>query len=190
MLNLLPPELKQNRRAKTFLFSTTLIYTLIVSAVGLSLLGIATWNFLQQAQISDKTARVDQLTSQKRAKGEIVSQASFIEDRLNSATQYQDSRQWDEVLTEVASATPTNVTLQDVGLTSPKYKPSIELSITGSTNDRRSIVLFRDKLDASSTISGTKLLTISEETTGKDKSFVFSLSATYDQPKAKDADKK
>lgn len=60
---------------------------------------------------------------------------------------------------------------------------TVDLSISGKTVDRRSIVLFRDKLEAVEAVTKTTILSLSEEETDGKKVFSFALSAVYTEPK-------
>lgn len=180
MLNLLPPEVKQSRRTTSLLYTTIVVYILIMAAVALGIGGLFAWTFVQQGEMSDKQAQIQQLTTQRNAKKELVTAASFIEDRLKSASSLQESRQWEKILADIAAATPTDTKLTGTRLAIQKDNPQIiELTLGGQTTDRRSIVLFRDKLEASEAISKTTILSLSESQADGGRIFTFSLSASY-----------
>jgi len=180
MLNLLPPEIKQRQRTKSLFYSLTSIYVIILVLLGLGVAGLTTWKFVLQTEISSKQSRVDQLSSQRQGKKEVIAQAAFIEDRMKVAKQFQESRQWETMLNTVAEATPVDVELTKLALTTAESTKTLTLSVAGTTNNRRSIVLFRDKL---ATIENLSTVAIQSITEGPDRQFIFSLEATYKDAK-------
>jgi len=184
MLNLLPPEIKDQRRIKSLLYSTFVTYIVVAVAIGLGLAGLVTWGLVQQSEITNRQGDIQQLASQRRAKEALISKASFIEDRLKAASSFQEKRQWELILDEIATATPTNTILTGIRVAKTETD-QIDLSISGTTTDRRSIVLFRDKLEASETVSKATILSLSETTVNDRKEFRFSLSASYTATKEK-----
>ncbi len=179
MLSLLPPELKEARRTRSALINVAVIYLIVIALVGLAIAGLMTWGFMQQSDISDRRSQIEQLTSQRRAKNEIVTKASFVEDRLRAATTAQEKYRWEAILNEIASATPTDTVLTSTRVATTAQGASIDIAISGSTFDRRSIVLYRDKLEASDAITKATILSLSESIVDNRKVFSFSLSATY-----------
>lgn len=186
MLNLLPPELKEQRRTKSMLYSTAVIYVLIAVVVGLIVAGLATWGFVQQSEISSLQTEIQGLSNQRKAKESIISTASFIEDRLKAAPTLQEKRKWELILDEIARATPTDIILTSIRVATSQADQSIDISVSGTTTDRRSIVLFRDKLESASTVTKTTILSLSDASTETKKEYSFSLSATYTETKETD----
>lgn len=182
MLNLLPPEIKEQRRVKSLLYSTIVAYVLIAVAIGLGLAGLATWSFVQQSEIGGLQSDIQNLSSQRRSKEAIISTASFVEDRLRAASSFQEKRRWELILDEVAAATPIDTTLSSTRFATTTTGQTIDVSISGITSDRRSIVLFRDKLEEAETMTQTTILSISDLSDVTKKEFRFSLSATYTPP--------
>lgn len=183
MLNLLPPEIKEQRITKSRLYSVVLGYIVIGAIIGLGLAGLATWNFLQQSQIATLESQIQQLSSQRRTKEALITKASFIEDRLKAAPTLQEKRKWEEILNEIAAATPTDTKLKTIRVATNQTGKSIDLTLGGTTSDRRSIVLFRDKLEEAATISKATILSLSETELNGVKSFTFSLSSIYEEAK-------
>lgn len=183
MLNLLPPELKEQRRVKSLLYSTILGYIITAVAVGLGIAGFATWGFVQQSEIGNKEATIQQLASQRKSKESIITKASFIEDRLSASASLIEKRRWEIILNDIATATPTDTTLTGIRVANATAGSTVDLSLSGKTTDRRSIVLFRDKLEGVEAISKTAILSLAEEEVDGKKIFSFSLSATYTEPK-------
>ncbi len=185
MLNLLPPEIKQGRQVKSLLFNTIIVYVVIGAVIALVTGGLATWSFLQESEIGGKQSQIEQLSSQRRSKEELVSKASFIEDRVKSAGSLQEKRRWENILSDIASATPTDTALTTVRVATSTQPGNIDLTIGGTTTDRRSIVLYRDKLEAAEFISKTAILTLAESEIEGKKQFTFGLSAIYNDEKKK-----
>lgn len=183
MLNLLPPELKEQRRVKSLLYSTVLSYIVIAVVVGLGIAGIATWGFVQQGEIGNRESTIQQLASQRKSKESIISKASFVEDRLQASSGLIEKRQWEKILNEIATATPSDTTLSGIRVANTTTGQTVDLSISGKTTDRRSIVLFRDKLEGVEAITKTTILSLAEEEADGKKIFSFALSAVYTEPK-------
>jgi Tfp pilus assembly protein PilN len=186
MLNLLPPEIKEERTVKSRLYGLILGYITTAVVVGLGLAGLATWGFIQQSQIGQLESDIQQLASQRHSKEELINKASFVEDRLKTATTLQEKRKWEEVLNEIASATPTDTKLNSIHIANAQGGKAVDLAISGASSDRRSIVLFRDKLEEASKITKTTILSLSEGLTNGQKVFNFSLSAVYSDGSVKE----
>lgn len=186
MLNLLPPEIKRQRRLKSLLYSTTLLYIIIVVLLGLGAAALLTWKTVLESTINERQARIDQLVTERQAKNKVIAQAAFVEDRVKNAAQFRETRHWEEILNEIAASTPTDTNLTTIAVTTTADKPDqLTLSISGGTTDRRSIVLFRDKLENAEHISSTTIQSLSESVTDGVKQFVFTLSAMYSDVPAK-----
>lgn len=184
MLNLLPLEVKQQRRVKSQLYSVTLIYILVLVALTLGAIGLTTWGFIQQTEIDSKQERIAQLTSQRQTKNDVINKAAFIEDRLNSASQFTETRHWEDILNEVASSTPTDMTLAAITVALSPETGQTSVTLGGATSDRRSIVLFRDKIESSEHFTNSTIQSLSESAGEGGKLFTFTLGSTYtDTPK-------
>lgn len=175
MINLLPSEVKQRRRHLSRLYLLTFVYILVSAVSVLGAIGLFSYNFSQNRQISDKEEQISQVDAQKSAQKEIVDEAIFIEDRLNNSSSYQDKTKWDDLLSQVAEATPTDVQLTNLKLAADANKP-ISLSLSGKTVDRRSIVLFKDKLSKDGHYSLVEITNISD-TGDSSNSFTFNITA-------------
>lgn len=183
MLNLLPPELKEQRRVKSLLYSVTLGYIFAAVVVCLALAGLATWGFVQQSEIGNKESAIQQLASQRKSKEQVIAKASFIEDRLQASTTLVEKRKWEIILNMVAATTPSDTTLSAIRVANSQSGQTVDLSVTGKTTDRRSIVLFRDKLEAEEAVTKATILTLAEQVLNGQKIFSFTLSGTYTEPK-------
>lgn len=181
MLNLLPPEIKRQRRQKSQFYATIFGSILVIAVTGLSLLALFTWSVVQQATIAENQSKIDQLSGTKKTKEAIIAQAALVEDRLKNGAGFQEKRQWEMIFNEVASATPADTVLTGIDVTSTADTGKIVLSIAGSSADRRSIVLFRDKLEASAKVSATAIQSLSETITDTTKTFTFTLVAEYQE---------
>ncbi len=183
MLNLLPPELKEQRRVKSLLYSSALTYVFIAVVVGLGIAGFATWGFVQQSEIGNRESTIQQLANQRKSKEDIIAKASFVEDRLLASSSLIEKRKWEEILNEIATATPSDTKLSGIRVGNTTNAQSVDISISGKTTDRRSIVLFRDKLEGVEAITKSTILTLAEEEAEGRKLFSFALSALYTVPK-------
>jgi hypothetical protein len=183
MLNLLPPEIKEQRRVKSLLYSLTLGYIAVAVVIGLGLAGFATWGFVQQGEIGNRESTIQQLAGQRKSKEQIIAKASFVEDRLTASSTLVEKRKWEEILNLIATATPSDTTLGGIRVANTPTGQTVDLSVSGKTSDRRSIVLFRDKLEAEDTVTKTTILSLSEEEANGQKLFSFALSAVYTEPK-------
>jgi Tfp pilus assembly protein PilN len=174
MLNLLPPEYKERYKVYSRAYGVALVYFVILVLIGLSIVGIATYGFIQQGQISDKETQLASLNSQKATYNETAAKAAFIEDRLNSNAQYQDQQDWNSVLGSIAASTPSDVQLTSIK-TALINQTTPTVTVTGSTANRRSIVLFKDKLATASGIKAPTLQSMTEKTDGSSKTFDFTI---------------
>lgn len=174
MLNLLPPEVKQRQKARSHLYIFTVTYLVVVAGLILGSLGLATLNLTRKSAISELKTRIESYASQRQRNEDLVLKAAFLEDRLRSSSTYQEKKSWDAVLDEVASSTPTNVTLSSLRVDTNGVTPKI--SVNGETNDRRAIILFRDKL-ADSTLFGVSSIQAMADvvSAGGVKTFTFSI---------------
>lgn len=185
MLNLLPPEIKTRRRVKSLMYGTVVTCVLVITLLGLTLAGLWTWNYIQQVKVSENQNKLDQLAGERKTKEAIIAQAALVEDRLKSGGTYQEKRQWERIFNDIASATPTDTTLTQIDVTSSTETGKTSLAIAGSSTDRRSIVLFRDKLDSNDKIVGVAIQSLAEGTDGGAKTFTFTLNAEYQDKETK-----
>lgn len=174
MLNLLPPEIRQRYQVRSKLFMFSSIYLVIIVGLVLGVLGLATYNQTRKGVIGELKAQVATFATERQRSEELVQKAAFIEDRLKSAATYQEKILWDEILTELANSTPTDITITTIHVDTKDNQPKINVS--GTTKNRRSIILMRDKITDSPKFAGTILQTITDVTNiSGEKSFTFSL---------------
>lgn len=179
MLNLLPSEIKDRYRDKSRVYSLALAYIMLLVLTGLSAAGLATWNYIQQANISNKQGQMDQLRSEKQSKNELTIKAAFVEDRVKSVSQFRENQEWEAILDNVAAATPIGVQLDSMKVSIAKAVNSTTITLGGATTDRRTIVLFRDKLASLDYLSDVALQTLNESEAPSGKNFLFTIVATY-----------
>jgi Tfp pilus assembly protein PilN len=179
MLNLLPEETRQRRAVRSSLYSLASTYVAVIAVLVLGALALKTWTYVQQIEINSLRGQVEELGGRKSSSDEIIAKAAFVEDRLRSAKQFEETHQWEEALNAIATATPTDTVLIDVTLGLIETDSKIAVTLGGVTTDRRSIVLFRDKLAQSPNFSQSAIRSIAESSEGEEKRFAFSLETTY-----------
>ncbi|QQG49888.1 MAG: PilN domain-containing protein [Candidatus Berkelbacteria bacterium] len=172
MLNLLPPETRKRQHAKSSLYSLSVVYIIIVAVLFLGAGALGTWQFVLQNDINMRNEEISRLRAKKEAQSEVVLKAAFIEDRMSTAGSFQEDQKWEEVLGDVAQATPTDVQLSSIKVTT---KPTQVLTVGGSTTNARAIVLFRDKLGATSRFKAAAISSISENKTDTSRVFTFTI---------------
>ncbi|MEX0594720.1 MAG: PilN domain-containing protein [Patescibacteria group bacterium] len=178
MLNLIPPEIKQRHKTRSKLYSITVIYIVIAALFILGPIALATYQFVQNSQITDKLSEIDSINAQIGQSKDVSDKLAFIESRVSGATSYQEQRSWDGYLKTIASSTPTTVqltsiTLDDGKIAAPMFK------VAGKSSNRRSIVLFKDKLTTNELISAAVFENLSESSNESGKVFLFSLAITF-----------
>lgn len=170
MLNLLPQTIKDRYRISSRLYAIGLVYFFVLVVTVLGALGIATYNLTATANLGQKQVEIDALAAQKQNITSVTAKAAFIEDRMQGSAAYQEKAEWEKTLQQVADATPTNVQLTSLRLT------SAGIDVSGKTTDRRAIVLFADRLTQQSAFSSANIQSINEEkATSGAKSFTFTI---------------
>jgi len=177
MINLSPPEIKQRKGLKSLVYVVTMAYFVIASLLVLGLAGLATYNFTQKIALDNQKAELDRLTEVKNKDKALISQAAFIQNRVKNVANYRSTYDWNQVLSSLAQSTPTNTQLTSVKISGDASKPPI-INITGSSADRRSIILFKDKLAITSPFTGASITAMAEPASDETKSFTFSISVS------------
>lgn len=177
MINLVPPEIKQRKGLKSLVYVVTLSYFVISLVLVLGLAGLATYNYTQKIYLSSQQAELDRLAAEKNKDKSILSQAAFVQSRVKGATTYQSSNDWNQVLVSIAQSTPTNTRLTSVRIASADNK-SPTVTISGESTDRRSVILFKDKLLITKPFSGAGITSLTESTSETNKTYTFSISVT------------
>ncbi|MEK7202418.1 MAG: PilN domain-containing protein [Patescibacteria group bacterium] len=175
MINLVPPEIKKRKGVRSLTYVVTLCYIVLTAVLLLGLAGLATYNYTQKIALGSQQAELDRLIAEKNQHKTILSQAALIQNRVKSAAGYQSAYDWNQILTAVASSTPTNVSLTSIKISSDQSKPPT-VAITGTTVERRSIILLKDKLALTKPFSGTSISSITESTADNNKTYTFSMS--------------
>jgi len=186
MINLLPPERKENHRVYSLAYVIALFYIIAGVAIFLGAAGLATYNLTVSASNASKEERLQALEEEKTKNSEISNQASFIEDRLKSQKTYQENTSWSQMLTAIAASTPTNITLNSLKAQVDPVTKVTSITLAGSSTNRRSVLLFKDKLSANEAVSAAVIDSIDEVGEGNNQSFSFSIELTL----IKDAFKK
>jgi len=173
MINLLPSEIKGQYRTKSVLYSLTLIYVIILVGLALGSAALATFNLTSRANISNKTETLAGLNEQAEKKQELILKAAFIEDRLKAESSQKSSPHWDAILASIASDTPANVQLTSININ--QDGSAFTLTLGGETNERRAIVLFKDKLEADQSFEKARINNITDSSTAEFKKYGFTI---------------
>jgi len=178
MLNLLPPEIKSRHKVRSKLYGVTVAYIFIAALFVLGPIALGTYNYIQNSQISDYDSQISQIKTQIGQSKGLNDKLSFLEDRAQSATQYQEQRSYTSYLSTIASSTPspvlvTGVQLEDGTVATPVF------TVKGTSTDRRSIILFKDKISQSTDVTGAVFDALTEILEESGKSFSFSMKVTF-----------
>lgn len=178
MLNLLPPEIKSQHGVRSKLYTITVLYIVLAGIFVLGPIAVATFNFIQASQVSDYQSQISQIKSQIGQTKDINDKLAFIESRVSGADQFQEQRDWPDYLDIIAKATPpaiviTGLRLEDGAVDKPIF------AVTGRSTDRRSVILFKDKLALNEQITQAVFDSISETVVEDSKIFNFSMKVTF-----------
>ncbi len=174
MLNLLPQTIKDRYRISSRLYAIGVVYLLVLVVIVLGALVVATYNLTAVANLGQKQVEIDALSAQKKNVTSVTAKAAFIEDRMQGSAAFQENAEWEKTLQQVAEATPTNIQLTSLRLTSGG------IDVSGKTTDRRAIVLFGDRLSQQPAFSSANIQAINEEKAASGaKAFTFTLNLGY-----------
>ncbi|HUD20739.1 MAG TPA: PilN domain-containing protein [Candidatus Saccharimonadales bacterium] len=180
MINLLPSEKKNHYQLTSRVYFIISIYIASIALIGLILAGMFGYNLMSQSKITNKQSQLDALNSQAKQSNDIVAQAAFVEDRLKSASQYQDKEKWDEVVGAIASATPTTIQLTDLKVAADATNKSlITVTLAGVSPDRRNVVLYEEKLALNQSFVGPTIQSLAQVAGTTSQQFSFSIQFTY-----------
>jgi Tfp pilus assembly protein PilN len=160
MINLIPPEIKENQKAASRIYSFISLYIIIVAALVLSAAGLSTYNFVKAAYNTSIQGDIDNLISQQKKQGDTASKAAYISDRIKVSGQYKEDIAWDQVLQKVADNTPTGVQLSSIKTV--RDSKTITITLGGISSDRRTPVLFADKLSKAAEFANVTLQSIGD----------------------------
>lgn len=147
MINLVPKEIRDSQKATSSLYYLATVYIVVISLFILALGIINTLNFVRTAQNSNIQNEIDQLASQVSRQNEIVSKAALLEERVKTASNYKETRNWERLFISIASNTPTTIQLNSIKVSRDAARGNqILVNITGTSADRRTVVLFKDRL--------------------------------------------
>ena len=177
MINLVPPEIKQRKGLKSLVYVVTLAYIVISSALVLGLAGLATYNYTQKIYLGSQQAEIERLAADKNKDKTLLSQAAFVQNRVKNAATYRSSYDWNLVLNAIAESTPSNTHLTSIKISSDATKPPT-ITLSGESTDRRSIILFKDKLATNKLIASAGITTLTESTSETNKTYTFSISVS------------
>lgn len=175
MINLLPPEHKQRNRIASLSYLVALVYIIVGVVISLGAAALATYNLTASATISGKEDRIAALSEQKNKNNEIATKASFINDRITSRSTYQESFEWEDVLTTIADATPSEIRLKGVKSAIDTKSKKVTLTIQGTSSDRRSVLLFRSKLSEEKLFTAPFIQQLNELSNDNKKEFDFTI---------------
>ena len=175
MINLIPPEIKKRQGVRSLTYVLTLVYAVLTSALLLSLAGLVTYNYTQKIALGSQQAQLDSLVAEKNKNKTLLSQTAFIQNRVKSAALYQSAYDWNQVLTAIGQSTPTDSRLTSIKISSVEDKPPT-ININGEAAERRSIILFKDKLVTTKPFTGAIITNISETTNQDKKTYTFFIS--------------
>lgn len=178
MINLLPSEIKNHYKVNSKIFGITVIYLLILAGIGVGLAAIFSLNLIDKSTISERESKLSGLQSQTKQNDTLTTQAAFVESRVSSASQYLEKNQWDQVTNLIASSTPTNVQLTSMKIAIDATKQTTAVTIAGNSPDRRSVVLFKDKLSAQQGFSSPVIQSLSDSKDGNG-IFTFGIQFVY-----------
>ena len=182
MLNLLPPEIKSRHKVRSRLFSVTVFYIIVAAVFVLGPIAAITYNFIQASQVADVESEINQIKSRIGQSKDINNKLSFVENRVTGASQFQEQRDWNEYLAVISSAIPAPVLVSTIRLeakTDTETSDVPTFTVSGTSGDRRSIILYRDKLLEDELINQTTFTTLTEVLVDGSKSFSFVLSVVF-----------
>ena len=180
MLNLLPPEIKSRHKVRSRLYSITVFYIIIAAIFVLGPIATITYNFIQSSQVADIESEIAQIKSQIGKSNEINNKLSFIESRISAVSQFQEQKDWNDYLAVISSATPAPVLVSAIGL-EPQTENSPIITVSGKSGDRRSVILFRDKLMEDKFVSLATFTVLTELLDKGVKTFTFTLSIMFSE---------
>jgi len=164
MINLVPPEIRQRKNLKSLAYIITTTYVLILSVLALSWAGLSTYNYTQKVYLGNQQSEIDRLDAEKNKDRVLQSQAALIQNRLNNAATYQSSHDWEQVLDAIAESTPTTTSLTSIKAAVVVNKPPT-VTVTGQSPDRRSIILFKDRLAVTNPFESVSITALTDTTT-------------------------
>lgn len=181
MINLLPPEIKQKRHAKSHLYAVTVFYITGLAIIVLGSAALLTYNLTMHSTIDGLNGQIQTLARQRVNQDAVISQAAFLEDRIKNVGSYHESAKWDDILDQIAQATPTDTQITDIKMSQQTDKGTV-FTLTGSTATRRSIVLFADKLNENKSFTNATISSITESNSTASKTFQFVISLGLTTP--------
>ena len=181
MINLIPPELLQKRKSQSVAYKFITLYIVVFSAVALGVGGLFFYSTEIANQINDRNAELTNLKDQKQKASDVTKKAAFVEDRMKLATTSKEDKDWTALTETIGSVTPTDTQISALKITAPKDATSpFAISITGNSKDRRSIILFRDKLSSTKGFTDSFLTSIADKV-DLNNLYVFNLTVNYKQ---------
>lgn len=177
MLNLLPPEIKSRHKTRSRLYALTVAYIIIAAVFILGSVAGATYKLIQDSQVANYESEISQVKGQIGQHKDVSDKLAFLESRLNAAAQFQEKTSWSELINHIAAATPGPVILNSLRLESTAKVPTFVLS--GESADRRSAILFHDKLSADASIASVAFESLAESVTADSKIFTFTMRIAF-----------
>lgn len=180
MINLLPKEIKVKRQISHKVNGVITLYIFAIILLALGIAGIFLYNVSLKVEIDNKNQQLSDISKDKSENQDLISKASFIEDRVNSSKNYLETIKWEDALNQIASSTPSDIQLTEIKITLETTKPSV-IGINGKTTERRSIILFKEKLAELPFFTGLKLTNISDSDSAGKQEFTFTIQSNINQ---------
>lgn len=180
MINLLPPEIKDSRKLSSKVSGVIAAYVVIGAIIALLIAVATTYKFILDSQVMDRQSQLSSLETSAKAGNQLMSKAALVNDRLSSVAKYRDDIIWSDKLREIANSTPSDISLTEVKLDRASASSGIKIGVSGLATDRRSIVLFKDKLSANKAFSGVELTSVGEKSSDAS-SYTFTVTFALSQ---------
>jgi Tfp pilus assembly protein PilN len=180
-INLLPPELKEERKKAQFNFRVATVCFSLLFILILGLIGLESANQILALSLKTNQTQI-QFEEQEIAKLKDIDQkAKKINDILNLVDNLAKNQVlWSKTLKEIAACTPSGIQINGLTVNS-KNQPNLDLS--GIATSRREIAKFQVKLEESSLLKNVSFVSSDQTTTPKGTAFNFKLKAEFENLK-------
>lgn len=174
MINLVPSAVKRRQGVKSLVYVVLTVYFVLGAVVILGLAALKTYALINRTSLESQQSELNKIDSEMIRSKELTTKAAFVEQRLNSAAKYRTATDPSEILQAIATATPINSKLTIINITSPPDKgPTV--TVSGFATERRSIVLFKDKLSATEPLANATISALNESDIAGVKTYTFSV---------------
>lgn len=174
-INLLPKELKEERKKAQFDFHVSLICFSILGLLILGIIGLEVANQILALSLKTSQSQI-QFEEQEIAKLKDIDQkAKKINDILTLVDNLEKNQLiWSKILKEIAACTPSGIQINGLTINS-KNQPNFDVS--GIAASRREIAKFQVKLEENSFLKNVSFISSDQTTTDKGTVFNFKLQA-------------